>query len=774
VSDVTERSGRLGEQLRRNRIAVGLTQEELALRSGLSVRAISNLERSRTRRPHPRTLRQLADALRLPAAELTAAPPQLQAPAQLPADLADFTGRRDQLRQLTAVLGRAGDEAPGAVLITVVAGAGGIGKTAFAVHLAHQAADCFPDGQLYLNLQGSATQPVAPRDALARMLRDLRAEPPATAADDGELAVRYRSLLAGRRLLILLDDARDAAQVRPLLPGTDGCAVLVTSRNSLSDLESARLVELGVLDGAEALTLFRHVAGEDRCAAEPEAVRAVLAACGGLPLAIRIAAARLAARPGWSVAALAVRLGGAHQRLDELQAGDLAVRASFMVSYAAVRGAAGPQQPGAGPPDRAFRLLTLAEGPDISLPAAAALLAWPVSRTEQALEQLVDAHLLQSPAPGRYRYHDLLRAFGAERVRAEEDQATRDQAVGRLLRWYLHTAAGAARQMNTRRSHVTLSQVGPDLAPLELASYAAALAWLDAEYANLVAAVGQAARQGEHEIAWKLPVTLWDLFTLRCHWGDWIATHETGLTSARLLRDRAAESWLLAHLGAAHLQAGRPLAAIDILRQAQVVYREVGDERGAVVAQLNLGLALTAADRLDDALRVLREALTQFTAMGHRNGEGIALCAIADISAERGRAGQAVTEYQLALVALREAGNPVTEGEALIGLSKAHLQLGQPEQAIEAARTAVRLNAETGNRLFEALSLTALGHALSDSGQPGQARQSWRAALAILTDLADPRAEEVAAQLAALKRREPAQARPLKLALSARKVSLHD
>jgi transcriptional regulator with XRE-family HTH domain/tetratricopeptide (TPR) repeat protein len=755
VEDVADADSEFGEQLRRDRLAAGLTQEELAERSRVSVRAISDMERGRTSRPRHSTLRHIADALRLARADdqaiaSAAQPGQL---AQLPADLADFTGRREQVEQLTSLLAAAGDgEAPGAVIVSAVAGAGGIGKSALAVHAAHLVAPQFPDGQLYLNLRGSGTQPLAPGEALARFLRDLGADPAAVPVAEGERAARYRSLLAGRRLLIVLDDARDAAEVRPLLPGTAGCAVVVTSRSSLPDLESARLLDLDILDDNDAWALFERIAGPARAAAEPDAVREVLTACGGLPLAIRIAAARLTARPSWSITALAARLSDERKRLDELETGDLAVRATFMVSYTNVRAVGGDT---GEPPDRAFRMLGLADGPDISLPAAAALLGVPLDGTEQVLELLVDAHLLQSAAAGRYRFHDLLRVYAAERVQAEEDTAGRGEAVRRMLSWYLHTAAAACRLINPYRSHILLGPAEPGTTPLAFDSYGEALAWLDAEHANLLTGVYHAARQGEHDIAWQLPSTLWDLFNLRGRIGDWLTAHQSGLASARLLGDRAAEKRMLANLAGNYLHLGQPLAALDCIRQISVIARELGDVRGVATALVNLGVTLTELGRPDEAMQPLQEGLGLDRDIGDRNGEAIALCGIGAIYGLSGRFSDAISHYHQGLSIFREINNMAIAGESLIEISTLRLQLGQFEAADQEAAEAVELSRQTGMRRNEARALAVLGHAHRGCGEHEGARQCWLDAIVIFTDLGHPQADEVAADLSALEPTAP-------------------
>src|SRR5437763_625301 len=328
---------------------------------------------------------------------------------RITAELADFTGRDEQVRHLCDLLsgtGASGD--PGAVRIAVVAGAGGLGKTSLAVHAAHRVRRRFSDGQLYVDLLGATPTPLLPGDVLARFLRDLGMDGRDIPVDEDERAARYRTTLARRRMLVVLDNARDAAQVRPLLPGSASSAVLVTTRSRMPDLASTKLVDLNVLDDDEALKLFVKVVGEERAAAEPEATAELLAACAGLPLAIRICAARLVTRSGWTIRAMAGRLTDEHRRLDETRAGDLAVRASFEVSFTSLPPS--PDKQGIDPA-RAFRLLGLWQGPSISSAAAAALFGVPEYAAEDALEVVVDTHLLECLAPDWYRLHDLLRVY---------------------------------------------------------------------------------------------------------------------------------------------------------------------------------------------------------------------------------------------------------------------------------------------------------------------------------------------------------------------------
>ena len=427
-------------------------------------------------------------------------------PAQLPAGIGDFTGRNDAVKRLAESLTiESGKPVPGAVIIAAVTGPGGIGKTTLAVHAAHRIAADFPDGQLYVNLRGTTTQPLATAAVLARLLRDLGADPDTIPAGEEEQAARYRSLLAGRWVLLLLDDAHDTAQVTPLLPGTQGCAVLVTSRGQLADLTASARLAVDVLTDTEARHLFSRVTGADRAAAEPEAVDAVLRACAGLPLAVRVAAARLAARRSWTVRTLAERLADERDRLDELSVGDLAVRASFQVSYQSLARSDVPADAGLA---RAFRLLGLAQVPDLSVPAAAAMLDQPVRETERVLERLADGNLVQAITPGRYRMDDLLRIFATERAEAEETGPDRMNAIMRLLTWYARTSDHGRRLM-AGAGPLTDDMAAPT-APtaLTLIGNQQVMNWCHAESPGFLPAVALAASHGPPRLGWRLAATL--------------------------------------------------------------------------------------------------------------------------------------------------------------------------------------------------------------------------------------------------------------------------
>jgi tetratricopeptide (TPR) repeat protein len=662
--------------------------------------------------------------------------------AQLPADLADFAGRQRELAFLTGLLAAGRTVGPpGAVVTAAISGAGGIGKTALAIHAAHLVSTYFPDGQLYLDLRGSSPQPVAPATALSRALRDLGLEPGAVPLDEAERAARYRSITDGKKLLVVLDDARDAAQVRPLLPGTPGCAVLVTSRRSLAGLESAHLLHLDVMGEDDALALFARIAGPVRTASQADSVRRVLTTCAGLPLAIRIAAARLASRPAWSVRVLVDRLDHAQRPLDELHAGDLAVRTCFSASYDSLR-----QDEDGEVASRFFRLLGLAEGPDISLPAAAALAGTSPDVAEEALELLVDASMLQAATSGRYRFHDLLRAYACERAQDEEPAEDRYAAIRRMLQWYLHTTAAAARILSPARPHPALDRHQPAVAPLSFTDYGEALAWLDAEHANLVIAVSLAAAHAEHEIARYLPLELWDLFLLRGHVDAWIETHQVGVASARAIGDTDTERRLLNNLGGAYFAAGRLEDAAGILRQTIELCSQLGEPYA--VTSLNLGLTLTKLGRTEEAAVLLADARDQFRGAGNVGGEHAALVSLGATLRRGGQPAEALAVLGEALETATDESLAWYESDALVETTEARLALGQFEAAIDDGAAAVELARRIGYRENEALALDALGRALLASGHPAKARALWSDALTIFSELGkQSEADEVAARL---------------------------
>ncbi|SRR5579875_1289535 len=669
-------------------------------------------------------------------------------PAQLPADIADFTGREEQVKRLCALLSAPGPSSdPGVVRVAVVAGAGGLGKTSLAVHAAHRVRRRFPDGQLYVDLLGATAHPLPAADVLSRFLRDLGVEGRDIPADEDQRAARYRTALAGRRVLVMLDNARDAAQVRPLLPGSASCAVLVTTRSRMPDLASIRLVDLNVLDDDEALALFTRIVGEDRAAAEPEATAELLLACAGLPLAIRICAARLATRSGWTVEAMAGRLRDTRRRLDELRVGDLAVRASFQVSFASLP----PASDDKGiDPARAFCLLGLWHGPSISAAAAAALFGTPEHLAEDALEVLVDAHLLESPAPGRYRFHDLLRVYAAERAAADLLTDEREAAVARLLTWYVRTADAAATAQVPQRYTIPLGAAGAEApAPLSFGGAEEALAWYDGEAANLVAATRQAAAAGLHDIAWRLPAPLYLIFNSRGNFADCVATSRIALDSARRAESRQGEAWILNNLGNALGVIGDP-EAIGHLERSLAIRREIGDRTGEAQSANNLADVYHLLGRTEEALDLYRRAREVNHEVGHRYGEGIALLNLGWALVDVDHAEEAIDHLRQARRIFAEIEWMDGAGYALHHLGRCYLSVGRDAEALDCLREALTCHRSAGNRRREAATLRSAGTAQYRAGLTEQARQSWARAAAIFEELGDSaEAAEVRAEQAA-------------------------
>jgi DNA-binding SARP family transcriptional activator/Tfp pilus assembly protein PilF len=654
-----------------------------------------------------------------------------QRPAQLPADVADFTGREEQVKHLCDLLSATPDDSDntGAVRIALVAGYGGLGKTSLAVHAAHQVRTQFPDGQLYVDLLGATAHPLQPADVLARFLRDLGVDGRDVPLDEAERAARYRTSLAGRRVLVVLDNARDAAQVRPLLPGSASCAVLVTTRNRMPDLASTRLVDLNVLDDDDALTLFTKVVGDDRVTVEPEATAELLLACAGLPLAIRICAARLATRSGWTIRAMANRLRDEHRRLDEMTVGDLAVRASFEVSFASL-----PAPRRGIDPALAFRLLGLWHGPTISSAAAAALFDATEDDAVDALEILVDAHLLESKSPYRYKFHDLLRVYSSERAVSDVSAELRESAIKRLLGWYMCTVDAAAQAISSVRYTMPLDAVGPSA--LGFPGSDEALAWYDDERVNLTAATRQASASGLHDIAWRLPAPLFTMATRRANWAELIATHKVALDSARQTGNRQGEAWLLNNLGDALGRKGDP-AGIGHLEQALEIAREIGDRIGEVRACNNLGDVLEALGREDEALEQLQRALDLCRKGGNRYQEGAALTNMGSVLIKLNRTGEAIDCLEQASRMLVDAGQSAFAGYALNNLGRCYLSENRFADALDSLSRALDSHRAAGNRHQQAVSLRLLGIAQARAGMTQEARESLARATSIFEELGD-------------------------------------
>ncbi|WP_214411474.1 AfsR/SARP family transcriptional regulator [Sphaerisporangium fuscum] len=593
-------------------------------------------------------------------------PHEMPRPAQLPAAVSDFTGRREVVNRLRVLLTGAG--AGEGIPVAAVSGIGGVGKTALAVHVAHSMQEVFPDGQLYADLRGYGEEPVAPESVLAAFLRALGT--PVDIIPDGlhERAALFRSLLADRRMLVLLDNARDTEQVEHLLPGTAGCAAIITSRVKLADLPSARLLDLEVMEPEEALGLFRAVAGPERVAVERAAAMDVVASCGFLPLAVRIVAARLAARPSWTVASLVPRLADERHRLDEMRIGHLAVEATFSLGY-------GHLDPGQA---RTFRLLSLPNGPDISVQAAAAVLTLDPVTTEDMLESLVDVSLLEAPAPGRYRFHDLVRLFARRQAEAEESPGTGAIVLRRILGHYL-ASARAAHRLAYEGSVISDHLVSTGAAGRSFTTADEAVAWLTVEAETLFAAIAQAAESGPDIL---LPAA------------DLLLAMEPLLESGAYLREFD----------------GRANAVLAAARAA-------GDQASELRCRYVLGRVRFGGNRLGDADEQFRAALDLATATGDSIVTGEIYNALAVVAGRQRRHKDALAWFDAALEAFRESG--AVAGEALVASYSArdHLGLGHPEDAIAAAERGLAIFTELGSGAGMARARYHLGIVLSRVGR---------------------------------------------------------
>ena len=720
----------LGRLLRAHRARLGLTQEEVAHRAGLSERTLRNLEASRISRPYPDTVRRLADALELTGRhrhELQAAArgvaPGLglegAVPCLLPPSVADFTGREAEIAAVLELLRVDGLQGAEAVVISAVAGKPGVGKTTLAVHVAHRLAGEFPDGQLYVNLQGAQAQPLEPGEVLARFLRALGIDGSSIPADLEERAERYRMLLADRRVLVVLDNAAGEAQVRLLLPGSSTCGVLVTSRARLTGLEGARLVDLDILPPRVAVELLARVAGPVRVVAEPDAAATIVGYCGRLPLAIRIAGARLAARPAWSLARLAERLADERHRLDELAAGDLEVRASIALSYRALS----KQQ------QRVFRRLGLLESPDFPAWVAAALLDLHPSRGEELADGLVDAQLLEvagEDAAGqlRYRLHDLLGVYARERAAAQDPSDDQDAALARAWGGWLALAEAADRRLPSPTvgvAHGTAPR-WPSTAPHGdggAASVAPAdpLAWFEAERVALVTAVAQAANRGMEELAWDLANLLLGFLSVRNHLDDWRWTHDVALAAAERGGDRRGQAYMLRGLGQFSVECDDLQTANARLEQALALFDKLDDRYGWAHTLLTCGYVDRLRGHPELALDCFQRALEALTACGDQLGQAYARWNFGLSYHEQGRLIDARANLEQALHGFHATGNRHFEAWVLRSLGLLHQHEGQPEPARACFQAALGLLTSLGDRFGQALVLEGLGELASDRAQ---------------------------------------------------------
>jgi DNA-binding SARP family transcriptional activator/tetratricopeptide (TPR) repeat protein len=691
-----------------------------------------------------------------------AVPPSV--PAELPHDAAGFAGRTDELTTLHALLPPEEGRGPAnTVVISAIGGAAGIGKTALAVHWAHQVRDRFPDGQLYVNLHGfdHDRQPLTSTEALELLLRSLGLDASAIPPDGEAQARVYRTLLADRRVLVLLDNAASAEQVRPLLPGSPFCCVVVTSRNRLGDLvarDGAHALPLDLLLPDEARALLSQTLDADRLSAEPLAVDALIRLCGSLPLALRVAAARLAGDPGLRLADLVTEMseGNRLKALEPEDAGNSPLRMAFSASYRVLTPAA----------RRLFRLLGLFPGPEFTAEVAAALLDVPLPQARRLLSALAAAHLIEPATAGRYRFHDLLREYAQERAQVEETAANRDAALERVLIWYLNAA-------RTAGGTWLLPELPQELAPGDqpgVPTAAVAAPWLEAERANLLALIHHSARHGPRPVAWHLANALFGYFWLHLPRATWQATAQTALDAATAEGDLFGQAAMHSSLGLLTSDRGRGRQAIDHHTRVCEISRELGWTAGEAAGLGGMAQAEWSMARLDSAREHVTTGLRLTREAGNRHLEALGLVVLGVTCRDLGRLREAADQLELAISRNKEIGwnghslalqnlgwvywelGRLTDGLDTLGpevsgdrrggyrndrammldaVARINIELGRHDEALEQAERAYAMNKDRGRRWIQAGVLSTVAAAHCKLGHLDRSMQAGRQALTL-------------------------------------------
>jgi tetratricopeptide (TPR) repeat protein/transcriptional regulator with XRE-family HTH domain len=733
--------------LRRLRTAARLTQEELAEAAGISPRSVSDLERGINRTARKDTALLLADALNLagsvrtafvaaargraPAEEVLAAEsgaavngPTVAAPRTLPRDIGSFTGREADLARLLETLDGATDGGA-TVAIHAIDGMAGIGKTTFAVHAAHEFAGSFPDGQFFLPLHAHTPgqRPVDPADALTSLLLTAGVAPPDIPPGLEARSARWRDQVAGQRILLLLDDATGHGQVRPLLPGTPGSLVLITSRRRLTALEDATVLSLDTLAPDDAQELLARLARRADLVPGAEATKEIARLCGYLPLAIGMLAGQLRHHPARSAAELAAELTAARDRLAVMRAENLSVAAAFDLSY---QDLTAEQQ-------RLFGRLGLVPGRDIDAYAAAALDETGVATARTRLDELYDHHLITEPTPGRYLLHDLLREY-SRALAAGADQADSRAATARLMDYYAHVAAAAGQHIATWTTAGRRRPPGPPPASAPpLATSDDAAGWLDAERPNLHAAVGFAAEaMPGHAIA--IATAMGGFLRSRGHWDRAAAQYQTALSAARRSGDLPGQAGVLDELGLLQQLTSDP-AATATLAQAVALYRDLGDKPGQAYALNHLGLVQQDTGDYRDAMASHQQALELARDADDPLAEAVSLTDLALVQQLTGDFERAAAGYQRALGLFRTVGSEFDEADVLCELGGVYLQTGDYEAAAASEHQALELFRRIGDRLGQGWALDELSLVQQLTGDYAAAAASVAEAIELFRDL---------------------------------------
>jgi DNA-binding SARP family transcriptional activator len=680
---------------------------------------------------------------RVPESDRAGAP----VPRQLPAPVLYFTGRAAQLKELDELLDQTEVETAGTVVISAIGGTTGVGKTTLAVHWARQVANRFPDGQIYVNLRGFTPSgtPAEPTEAIRGCLDALGVPAERIPSDLAAQTGLYRSVLAGRKILVMLDNARDEEQVRPLLPHAPGCLTLITSRNQLTGLaaaEGARLLTLDVLSHAEACQMLTARLGCDRADAEPEALGEIAELCARLPLALAVAAARMAAKPRFPLTGLAAELRASRGRLEALDTGDPAVTVRGALSWS-YRGLSGPAQ-------RIFRLLAVHLGPDISVAAAASLAGAELTLVRHHLAELTRAHLLNEHRPGRYAFHDLLRAYAAEQAAALDDGPNRKAAIGRVLDHYLHTACAADRLLVPSRDVPVTLAPPPRASPEHLMDREQAHAWFAADHHGLLAAVTLADHNGFDVHAWQLPWAMGMFLDMQGHSREQSAIQNIAIAAAERLGDTAAQA-------VSHLLQGRAFTrscdygpAHACYSRALRLYEQLGDRAREARAYEGLGAVAQHQEQHAAAVEHARQALRLYQEAGHQAGQAMALNNVGFCLALLGDYRQASTFCRQALILYQQLGQDYGQAAAWDSIGYIENRLGCQADAISCYQQSLGLIREIGDRRGEAEILTHFGDAHQAAGSVDEARAAWQQALDILSSLRHPDVGKVRHRLSLL------------------------
>ncbi|TDB81290.1 tetratricopeptide repeat protein [Actinomadura sp. KC216] len=674
-------------------------------------------------------------------------------PAQLPAPPAGFVGRKSQMRRMADVLnGRippTGEAPPGAPAIVAIEGPPGAGKTAAALRCAHDIGgsgeESYADGRLYADLRGYSPdgRPVQPGEVLAEFLIALGIQPQDIPEGLEQRAKVYRSLLATRQLLVVLDNAASSGQVEPLLPGSAGCGVIVTSRRRLVGLPMRVAVErisLGPMTEKESMAVLRAAVGDARARAETASLTLLARRCGHLPLALRIAAERVAAHPHHPLDELVDELAAERHRLDALEVDDsVAVRTVFGWSYREL----GDDEA------RMFRLLGLHRGPHISVESAAALAGTSVVQARRILQKLALVHLLEGAPHSRYRFHDLLQVYAAERVEAESAAAERNSAIRRLADWYLHSIAAGSRALAPfRPSPMELGSPAPGITPLTFSSDQHALRWYDLEAPNLASIIRLAVDHRLYETAWKMGIALFDyLRLLRKPGALWLATATLAHKATRAAGDRRAQGWAETSLAEGYRWLRQYDRSRQLFEHSLSLQRDVGDRHGQAWALAGLGFVAVDREQMEIAYDHAREALSLFREVGDRHGQASAMFTLADVHHGRRRHDETLDVLEAALKIFEEIENHDGQGLTLAKMAETYTALGKPEQALDHIDRSLRARRLAGSRWGEADGLARRGRILHALGRPEHARESWEAALALYEKVDDPRAADIRAYL---------------------------